>query len=54
VFFKYSIDNEKVDDVGEKEKENLESKEQSSSSFSEEVESKDLLLKEIELLFENG
>jgi hypothetical protein len=47
VFFKYSTNNDN-------EKEDLESKGQSSSSFSEELESKDLLLKEIKLLFENG
>jgi hypothetical protein len=46
VFFKYSTNNEN-------EKECLESEEQSSSSSSEELESKDLLLKEIELMFEN-
>jgi hypothetical protein len=51
VFFKYSTNNGKVDD--ESEKEDLESEEQLSSSSSEELESKDLLLKEIELLFEN-
>jgi hypothetical protein len=51
VFFKYSTNNENVDDS---EKEDLESEEQSSSSSSEEPESEDLLLKEIELLFENG
>jgi hypothetical protein len=46
VFFKYSTNNEK-------EKEDLESEDQSSSSSSEELESEDLLLKQIELLFEN-
>jgi hypothetical protein len=51
VFFKYSTNNGNVD---ENEKEDLESEEQSSSSSSEELESKDLLLKEIELVFENG
>jgi hypothetical protein len=50
VFFKYSTNNGKVD---HNEKEDLESEEQSSSSSSEELESKDLLLKEIELMFQN-
>jgi hypothetical protein len=48
VFFKYSTNNGNVDNNNEKE--DLES----SSSSSEEPESEDLLLKEIELLFENG
>jgi hypothetical protein len=52
VFFKYSTNNGKVDD--DNEKEDLESEEQSSSSSSEEPESQELLLKQIELLFENG
>jgi hypothetical protein len=52
VFLKYSTNNGKFDDKNEKE--DLESEEQSSTSSSEELESKDLLLKEIELLFENG
>jgi hypothetical protein len=51
VFFKYSTNNGNVDN--DSEKEDLESEEQSSSSSSEESESEDLLLKEIELLFEN-
>jgi hypothetical protein len=51
VLFKYSTNNGKVDD---NEKEGPESEEQSSSSSSEESESEDLLLNEIELLFENG
>jgi hypothetical protein len=54
VFFKYWTDNGKVDDVEEKEKEDLESEEQSSSSSSKKLESKNLLLKEIELRFWNG
>jgi hypothetical protein len=52
VFFKYSTNNGNIDN--DNENEDLESKKQSSSSSSEELESKDLLLKEIELLFENG
>jgi hypothetical protein len=52
VFVKYSTDNGKVDDVDKKE--NVESEDKSTSSSSEELESKDLLLKEIELVFENG
>jgi hypothetical protein len=52
VFFNYSTNNGKID--VDNEKEDLESEEQSSSSSFEELESKDLLLKEIELLFENG
>jgi hypothetical protein len=51
VFFKYSTNNGNIDD--DSEKGDLESEEQSSSSSSEESESEDLLLKEIELLFEN-
>jgi hypothetical protein len=47
VFFKYSTNDGMIDNDNEKE-------EQSSSSLSEEPESQDLLLKEIELLFENG
>jgi hypothetical protein len=52
IFFKYSTNNGNVDN--DNEKEDLESEEQSSSSSSEEPESEDLLLKQIELLFENG
>jgi hypothetical protein len=52
VFLKYSTNNGMIDD--DSEKEDVESEEQSSSSSSEESESEDLLLKEIELLFENG
>jgi hypothetical protein len=52
MFFKYSTNNGKVDD--ENGKEDLESEEYSSSFSSEELEFKNLLLKEIELLFENG
>jgi hypothetical protein len=52
VFFKYSTNNGNVDN--DNEKEDLESEEQSSSSSSQEPESENLLLKEIELLFENG
>jgi hypothetical protein len=52
VFFKYSTNNGNIDN--DNEKEDLESEEQSSSSSSEEPESENLLLKEIELLFENG
>jgi hypothetical protein len=52
VFFKYSANNGNVDD--ENEKEDFESEEQSSSSLSEEPESKHLLLKKIELMFENS
>jgi hypothetical protein len=51
VFFKYSTNNRNVDD---NEKEDLESEEQSTSSSSEELELKDLLLKQIELMFQNG
>jgi hypothetical protein len=51
VFFKYSTNDRIIDNS---EKEDLESEEQSSSSSSEEPKSQDLLLKEIELLFENG
>jgi hypothetical protein len=51
IFFKYSTNNGKVDDYNEKEE--FESEEQSTTCSSEELESKDLLLKEIELLFEN-
>jgi hypothetical protein len=51
VYFKYSTNDQIIDEC---EKEDLESEEQSSSSSSEEPESQDLLLKEIELLFENG
>jgi hypothetical protein len=47
VFFKYSTNNENK-------KEDLEFEEQSSSSSSEQLESKDMLFNEIELLFENG
>jgi hypothetical protein len=51
VFFKYSTDDRIIDDS---EKEDLESLEQSSSSSSEKLESKNLLLKQIKLMFENG
>jgi hypothetical protein len=51
VFFKYSTNNGNVDDYNGKE--GHESEEQSYSSSSEEPESEDLLLKEIELLLEN-
>jgi hypothetical protein len=40
--------------IDDSEKEDLESEEQTSSSSSEEPESEDLIMKEIELLFENG
>jgi hypothetical protein len=54
VLFNYSTENGKGDDVDEKEKEDLEFEEQSSFSSSKEFECKDLLVKEIELLFENN
>jgi hypothetical protein len=46
VFFKYLSNDEN-------EKEKFESEEQVSSSSSEKLESKDIMLKEIELMFEN-